>query len=157
MKYKTCNVCKSKGNLANTCRKGGGGAAAGGSGSSGGSGSGGSAKPPVLAIRPKLSFTTKLDKATEGAKGMVVEEVLPHAIVEGSMGDVEWLGDSGASRHVCNDMSLKRNVKVREDPIALRQLSGQLEVYVTGTIKLECKDKEGVLVILQLYNTLYIP
>ena len=33
----------------------------------------------------------------------------------------------------------------------------QLEVYVTGTVKLECMDKEGVPVILQLYNTLYIP
>ena len=42
MKDKTCNVCKSKGHLANMCRKGSGGAAAGGSGGSGGSGSGGS-------------------------------------------------------------------------------------------------------------------
>ena len=159
MKDKTCNVCKSRGHLANMCRKGSGGAAAGGSGSSGGSGSGGSVKPLVPAIRPKLSFakSTKLDKAKEGAEGMVVEEVLPHAIVEGSTGDVEWLGDSGASRHVCNDMSLLWDVKVREDPIILRQLSGKLEVYVTGTIKLECMDKEGVPVILQLYNTLYIP
>ena len=72
-------------------------------------------------------------------------------------GDVEWLGDSGASRHVCNDMSLLWDVKVREDPIIVRRLSGNLEVYVTGTVKLECMDKEVVPVILQLYNTLYIP
>ena len=77
--------------------------------------------------------------------------------MEGSTGDVVWLGDSGASRHVCNDMSLLWDVKVREDPIILRRISGKLEVYVTGTIKLECMDKEGVPVILQLYNTLYIP
>ena len=73
------------------------------------------------------------------------------------MGDVEWLGDSGASRHVCNDMSLLWDVKVREDPIILRQLSGQLEVYVSGTVKLECIDKEGAPVILDLFDTLYIP
>ena len=94
MKDKTCNVCKSKGHLANMCRKGGVGAATGGigsSGSSGGSGSGGSVKPPVPSIRPKLSFAkgTKMDKAKDCAEGMVVEEVLPHAIVESSKGDVE--------------------------------------------------------------------
>lgn len=85
---------------------------------------------------------------------MVVEEMLPN--VDGSSQDVEWLGDSGASRHVCNDMSLLWDVKVREDPILLRQLSKQVDVYMTGTVKLECTDKEGVLVILQLFDTLYI-
>ena len=46
---------------------------------------------------------------------------------------------------------------MREDPIILRHLSEELEEYVTGTVKLECLDKEGVPVILQLYNTLNIP
>ena len=36
--------------------------------------------------------------------------------------NVEWLGDSGASRHVCNDLGLMWDVKVHEDPILLRQL-----------------------------------
>ena len=41
-----------------------------------------------------------------------------------------------------------------EEPILLRQLLGKIEVYVTGTVKLECKNKEGESVV---YNTLYIP
>ena len=29
---------------------------------------------------------------------------------------VEWLGDTGASRHVCNDLSLMRDIRTREKP-----------------------------------------
>ena len=35
---------------------------------------------------------------------------------------VEWLGDTGASRHVCNDLSLMQDVRTREKPILPRQL-----------------------------------
>ena len=48
---KKCNLCKAKGNQANMCRKGGGGAA---TRVARGSGSGGVAKPIVRAIKPKL-------------------------------------------------------------------------------------------------------
>ena len=70
MKEKTCNLCKTKGHLANMCRNKGGSSA----GGSGGSGSGGAAKPPVPAIKPKmLSFAkgTKMENAKDGAEGMV--------------------------------------------------------------------------------------
>ena len=36
-------------------------------------------------------------------------------------------------------------------------LSGEVKVYVTGTVKAECEDKEGVTVVLNLHNTPYIP
>ena len=54
-------------------------------------------------------------------------------------------------------MSLLWDVVDREEPILLRQLLGKIEVYVAGTVKLECKNKEGESVVLNLYNTLYIP
>ena len=66
------------------------------------------------------------------------------------------MGDSGASRHVCNDMSLLWDVNVREEPILL-QLSGEVEVHVIGTIKLDSKNKEGNAEVLHLFDTLYIP
>ena len=72
---KTCNLCNTKGHLANMCRNKGGSSA----GGSGGSGSGGVAKPPVPAIKPKmLSFAkgTKMENAKDGAEGIVIEEVL---------------------------------------------------------------------------------
>ena len=50
---------------------------------------------------------------------------------------VEWLGDTGALRHVCNDLSLMWDVRTREKPILLRQLVGDLHVYTTRTVKLE--------------------
>ena len=70
---------------------------------------------------------------------------------------MERLENSGASRHVYNGMSLLWDVVEREEPILLRLLSGKIEVYVTGTVKLECKNKEEESVVLNLYNTLFIP
>ena len=67
------------------------------------------------------------------------------------------MGDSRSSCHVCNDPSLLWDIRVRDDPILLRQTLGELKLYVTGTVKLECQKKEGIHEIPQLYNTLYIP
>jgi len=157
MRDKSCNLCKAKGHLANVCRKAGGG---GGSGPPGGGGSGGQGKPPPPPLKPKLlSFApgTKKEKAKETAEGMMVEEVQVGQEDAADFARVEWLGDSGASRHVCTNLSLMWDVVVREDPILLRQLSGELKVFVTGTVKLECHDKEGESVELSLYNVLFIP
>ena len=49
------------------------------------------------------------------------------------------------------------DVKVHEDPILLGHQSGEMKVHVIGTMKLEYQDKEGVRVVLNLYNTLFNP
>ena len=53
---------------------------------------------------------------------------------------VEWLGDTGASRHVYNDLTLMRDVRTREKPIVLRQMVGDIKVYTTGTVQLDYPD-----------------
>ena len=110
---------------------------------------------------PKLSFAkgTKLEKARQGVEGMAVAEVLPivsNVTIAPSDG-VEWLADSGTSRHVCTNLGLMWDVRSLKEPIHLTQLSGKLVVYLKGTIKLECMDKNGRLVPVELYDTLYVP
>ena len=105
-----------KDHLANMCRKGGSGASSSGSNDSRG---GGSAKLPVLATKPELGFAkgVKRESAKERAEGMVVEKVLLISVGGHPLEDVEWPGYFGASRHVCNDMSLLWDVNVREEPM----------------------------------------
>ena len=70
---------------------------------------------------------------------------------------VEWLGDTGASRHVCNDPTLMREVCTREKPILLRQLVGDIHVYTTGTVQLDCPNNFGGSTVVSLLDTCYIP
>ena len=46
------------------------------------------------------------------------------------------------------------DVQVRDDPILLRHLAGEMKVYTTGTVKLESRDKDDND---ELVNTMYIP
>ena len=50
---------------------------------------------------------------------MVVDEVLPVAAADGLSENMVWLGDSRAPRHVCNDLGLMLDVRVRDNPIQL--------------------------------------
>ena len=70
---------------------------------------------------------------------------------------VEWLGDTGASRHVCNDLTLMRDVRTTEKPIVLRQLVGDIKVYTTGTVQLDCPDNSEGSTIVSVLDTCYIP
>ena len=70
---------------------------------------------------------------------------------------VEWPGDTRASKHVCNDLFLMRDVRTREKPIVLRQLVGDIKVYTTGTVQLDCPDNSGGSTIVSLLDTCYIP
>ena len=70
---------------------------------------------------------------------------------------VEWLGDTGASRHVCNDLSLMRDVRTRHKPIVLRQLVGDIQVYKTGTVQLDCPNNSRGSTTVSLLDTCYIP
>ena len=148
-----CTYCKAKGHLFAACKKrlnGGGGGGGGGEGA-GGSGQPGKPPPPP---RPKLLPLPKKEQAREHA--CVVDEVLS-ASVAGEMQSVEWLGDTGASRHVCNDLSVMWDVVVREKPVVLRQLVGELRVHTLGTVKLRCANKEGKPSEMKMLNVLYIP
>ena len=72
----------------------------------------------------------------------VFEEVMAADV--GKVGEiVEWLGDTGASRHVCNDLSLMQDVWTREKPTLLRHLVDDIHVYTTGTVQLECPNDSG--------------
>ena len=70
---------------------------------------------------------------------------------------VEWLGDTGASRHVCNDLSLMQDVRTRQKPIMLQQLVKDIHVYTTGTVQLECPNNSGGSTVVSLLDTCYIP
>ena len=71
--------------------------------------------------------------------------------------EVEWLGDTGSSRHVCTDLSLMWDVRTQEKPILLRQLVGDIEVYTTGTVQLECSNDSGGTTVVSRLQTCYIP
>ena len=87
--------------------------------------------------RPKLLPHGKKAQARGGAVAFVFEEVMGADV--GKVTEVvEWLGDTGASRHVCNDLFLMQEVQTREKPILLRHLAGDIHVYTTGTVQLEC-------------------
>ena len=86
--------------------------------------------------RPKLLPHAKKAQARGGAVAFVFEEVMAPNVRKVAK-VVEWLGDTGASRHVCNDLSLMQDVRTREKPILLRELVGNIHVYTTGTVQLE--------------------
>ena len=69
---------------------------------------------------------------------------------------VEWLGDMGASRHVCNDLSLMQDVRTREKPILLRHLVGDIHVYTAKTVQLKCPNDSGGSTVVSLLDTFYI-
>ena len=81
----------------------------------------------------------------------MLEKAFP-AVAESEV--LEWLSDTGAFRHVCNDHSLMWDVVTRREPIVLRQLVADLKVYTTGTVKLQCWSPEGKPVVMNMLNTL---
>ena len=116
-------------------------------------------KSPILAMKPELlpfATRTKKDLGKEGTEGMFIDEVRSVSGDRPSKA-VEWVSDSKASRHFCNDLSLLWDVRVTEDPIVLGQLSCVLRVNTLGTMKLVCKNKEDVPMVVELCNTLYTP
>ena len=160
VKTKICDICKRRGHLASVCRS----------------------KPsPELreeeeeveekpvepevkpksilsSTKPRLSFAkgTKRDQARE-VEGMVVAELMPDAPFNGPEDKIEWLADSGAGLHVCNNLNLMWSVKHLKEPKRIIGLSGEVEVNFEGTVKLECLDDWGGAVVLHLYNTLFVP
>ena len=117
---------------------------------------------PPSARRPRLSFAkgTKMQSASESAmtiEGMVAHVVIPEESTNEPEDDIEWLADSGAGRHVCNDLSLMWDVSEMAESVRLVGLLGEANVRFEGTVKLECVDDWGKPVVLHLYNTLFVP
>ena len=149
MREKTCNICKTKGHMANIGKNSSRGVAAGVAARDSGFG-----EPLVPALKPKvLSFAkgTKKDSTKESAEGMVVSEVLS-VFIDVPSENVEWLGDHSAHRHVCNYLSLLWDVRVREDLVKIQKLSGMLRVHTLGIVTPKCKNKEVVTKVVELYN-----
>ena len=106
--------------------------------------------------RPKLLPHGKKAQARGGALAFVFEEVMV-ADVGKVAKVVEWLGDTGALRHVCNDLSLMQDVRTREKPNLLRQRVRDIHVYTTRTVQLECPNDSRGTTVVSLLNTCYIP
>ena len=95
----------------------------------------------------------KKAQARGGVVAFVCEEVLV-ASEGGQVAEVvEWLGEPGASRHVCNDLAMMEDVRTREKPILLRQLVGNIKVYTKGTVRLDCHDGNRGSRVVSLLNT----
>ena len=116
-------------------------------------------KPKLLWPEKKnrVSFAkgTKRDQARE-EEGMVMAEYFPDALSDDPLNEPEWLADSGARSHVCNDLKLLWDVKQLTEPITMRGLCGDVTVNFVGCVKLECWDNMGKPVVLHLYDTLYV-
>ena len=115
----------------------------------------------VIEGKPKkVEFArgTKKASALKNAnEGMTAE------IIDANTGDVstyesdEWLADSGASRHICNDIRMLWNVRQLVKPVIVRQFVGEVEVTTCGTVKIECENELGVEVQIDLYDALLVP
>ena len=50
-----------------------------------------------------------------------------------------------------------QDVRTRKKPILLRQLVGDIHVYTTGTVQVECPNTSGGSTVVGLLDTCYIP
>ena len=57
----------------------------------------------------------------------------------------EWLADSRASIHICNDMRMLWDLRELDTPIIVRQMVGQVPLTLCGTVKIECENESGLI------------
>ena len=149
----SCNVCKKKGHLAHMC-------------SSGGHASATTHKatvdqPSTSGGTPKKVQFTGVTKKASALKNS--HEAMTAEIVEVEAGEIcnvsrnEWLADSGASRHICNDLRMLWDVRQLPEPIIVRQLVGEVPVVQSGTVKIQCENECGEVVQIDLHDALYVP
>ena len=127
----------------------------GGAGDAHGSEDGANERKP-LHPRPKMLPYGKKAQPRGGAVAFVFEEVMAVGVWKTAK-EVEGLGDTGLSCRVCTNLSLMWDVPTWEKPILLRQLVGDIEVYTTGTVQLECPNDSGGTTVVSLLKTCYIP
>lgn len=68
-----------------------------------------------------------------------------------------WIVDSGAGSHMCHDRSLFVDLEETNGRSVFTANGKEVKVKGEGTCRLECLDKIGNLVQLQISNVLYIP
>ena len=154
MRERACNLCKTKGHLANMCRA----KPALEDVQDGGEATTEVAKPATIQEKPRLSFAkgTKFQCARQDVEGMVVAESLSCDSSVTMSENIEWLADSGAGRHICKDLTLMWNVTKSSETVVLKQLAGEVFADKVGTVKLEFSDESGKPVLVQLVDTLYV-
>ena len=88
---------------------------------------------------------------------MTVETIEVDTFHASEISSNEWLADSGASRHICNDIRMLWDVRQLEVPVIVRQLVGEVTVTTCGTVRIECENETGAVVQIDLYDTLLVP
>ena len=115
-------------------------------------------KPRGLAKKVTFDRGTKRESAMKSASETFTAEVVtPEECLRTEINSTEWLADSGSTRHICNDLCMFWDVRDLETPVIVRQLVGQIEVKQSGTVKIECENEAGEIVIIDLENTLFVP
>ena len=117
-------------------------------------------RPSLPACRPKKVEWkgTKRESALKYAnEGMAVETIEVETLNASEVSSDEWLADSGASRHICNDIRMLWDVRQLEIPVIVRQLVGEVTVTTCGTVKIECQNETGAVVQIDLYDALLVP
>ena len=149
----SCNSCKKKGHLAHMCNRGGEASATTHKATvDSPSTSGG--KPKKVEFVGGTKRASALKSANEAMAAEIVE------VEAGEVCDVshdEWLADSGASRHICNDIRMLWDVRQLPEPIIVRQLVGEVPVRQSGTVKIQCENQEGDVVQIDLHDALFVP
>ena len=64
----------------------------------------------------------------------------------------EWVADSDASRHICNDIRMLLNVRQLDVLVIVRQLVGKVIVPMCMTVKIECENETGAVVHIDMYD-----
>ena len=57
----------------------------------------------------------------------------------------KWLADSGASRHICNDMRMLWDVRQLDTLVIVRRMVGQVPLMLCGTIRSSVITSQGKL------------
>ena len=114
-------------------------------------------RPSLPAGRPKkveYAKGTKREQALKNSQeAMTVETIEVDTFHASEISSNEWLADSGANRHICNDIQMLRNVRQLEVPIIVRQLVGEVTVTKCGTVRIECENETGAVVRIDLYES----
>ena len=118
-------------------------------------------QPSTSGGTPKKVQFTGVTKKASALKNS--HEAMTAEIVEVEAGEIcnvsrnEWLADSGASRHICNDLRMLWDVKQLPEPIIVRQLVGEVPVVQSGIVKIQCENECGEVVQIDLHDALYVP